>query len=75
MAVVSSIDDATKALDLTVRGFLFCLRRDDEGRLTLSAPHLEGYGAMTVDWASAEVQRRIANNANNNNRPRLRVDD
>lgn len=60
MAVLPSIDDKTEALDLTVRGFLFCLRRDSEGRLTLSAPHLEGYGAMVVDWASPDVQRRIA---------------
>ena len=60
MVVLPSINDATEALDLTVRGFLFCLRRDTEGRLTLAAPHLEGYGAMTVDWASADVQRRIA---------------
>ena len=59
MVVLPSIDDRTEALDLTVRGFLFCLRRDGDGRLTLSAPHLEGYGAMTVDWASADVQRRI----------------
>ncbi len=60
MAAIPPIDDTTKALDLTVRGFLFCLRRDGEDRLTLSAPHLEGYGAITVDWASADVQRRIA---------------
>ncbi|MES2883169.1 MAG: class I SAM-dependent methyltransferase [Pseudomonadota bacterium] len=59
MAVLPSIDDTTEALDLTVRGFLFCLRRDAEGRLTLAAPHLEGYGAFAVDWASPEVQRRI----------------
>ena len=60
MVVASAIDDTTEALDLTIRGFLFCLRRDGEGRLTLAAPHLEGYGAMTVDWASPDVQRRIA---------------
>ncbi len=60
MSVSSAIDDATEALDLTVRGFLFCLRRDGEGRLTLAAPHLEGYGAFALDWASPDVQRRIA---------------
>lgn len=59
MAVIPPIDDATEALDLTVRGFLFCLRRVG-GVLTLSAPHLEGYGAMWLDWGSADVQRRIA---------------
>lgn len=59
MAVTPPIDDATEALDLTVRGFLFCLRRVED-QLRLSAPHLEGYGAMCVDWASADVQRRIA---------------
>lgn len=55
----SSIDDATETLDLTVRGFLFCLRRVDD-QLTLSAPHLAGYGSMRIDWASAELQRRVA---------------
>lgn len=60
MQVTSPIDDKTEALDLTVRGFLFCLRRDSEQRLTLAAPHLEGYGAFALDWASADVQRRIA---------------
>jgi len=60
MAVSPPIDDHTEALDLTVRGFLFCLRRDLEGRLTLAAPHLEGYGAFALDWSSADVQRRIA---------------
>lgn len=60
MVVLPSIDDTTEALDLTIRGFLFCLRRDAEGRLTLAAPHLEGYGAFAVDWASADVQRRIS---------------
>jgi len=59
MAVTPPIDDATEALDLTVRGFLFCLRRL-EGQLTLAAPHLAGYGAMCLDWGSADVQRRIA---------------
>lgn len=60
MVVLPSIDDTTQALDLTVRGFLFCLRRDAEDRLTLAAPHLEGYGAFALDWGSADVQRRIA---------------
>ena len=60
MVVLPSIDDTTEALDLMIRGFLFCLRRDAEGRLTLAAPHLEGYGAFAVDWASADVQRRIS---------------
>ncbi len=59
MAVLPPVDDRIEALDLTVRGFLFCLRRDAEDRLSLAAPHLEGYGAMVVDWASADVQRRI----------------
>lgn len=60
MAVTPPVDDRTEALDLTVRGFLFLLRRDDEGRLTLAAPHLAGYGAFALDWSAAEVQRRIA---------------
>ncbi len=60
MAENPPIDDRTEALDLTVRGFLFLLRRDDEGRLTLAAPHLTGYGAFALDWAAADVQRRIA---------------
>jgi len=60
MAVSPPVDDTTEALDLTVRGFLFCLRRDDQQRLTLTAPHLEGYGAITLDWAAPDVQRRIA---------------
>lgn len=59
MAGIPPIDDATEALDLTVRGFLFCLRRVED-QLTLAAPHLAGYGAFSVDWASADVQRRIS---------------
>ncbi len=51
--------EVSQALDLTVRGFLFCLRRDEAQRLTLAAPHLAGYGAFAVDWASPDVQRRI----------------
>ena len=57
---LSSLDDRTEALDVRVRGFLFCLRRDDLGRLSLAAPHLSGYGAMALDWSEAEVRRRIA---------------
>ncbi len=60
MAALPPIDDATEALDLTVRGFLFHLRRDSEGRLTIAAPHLEGYAAFALDWSSPDVQRRIA---------------
>lgn len=60
MAANPPIDDRIEALDLTVRGFLFCLRRDEEGRLTLAAPHLAGYGAFALDWAAPEVQRRLA---------------
>ena len=59
MAGHPPIDDATEALDLTVRGFLFCLRRVED-QLSLAAPHLAGYGAFSVDWASADVQRRIS---------------
>lgn len=59
MAGLPPIDDATEALDLTVRGFLFCLRRVED-QLSLAAPHLAGYGAFSVDWASADVQRRIS---------------
>lgn len=55
----SSLDDATETLDLTVRGFLFQLRRS-EGALTLAAPHLAGYGAMRLDWTDADTRRRIA---------------
>ena len=55
----SSLDDATETLDLTVRGFLFQLRRRD-GVLTLAAPHLAGYGAMHLDWTDADMRRRIA---------------
>lgn len=60
MATTPAVDSCTEALDLTVRGFLFCLRRDDEGRLTLAAPHLAGYGAFALDWAAPDVQRRVA---------------
>jgi len=47
-----------KTLDFTVRGFLFELREID-GRLSLRAPHLAGYGAISADWQSADVRRRI----------------
>jgi 16S rRNA (guanine1516-N2)-methyltransferase len=60
MAVSPPVDDTLEALDLTVRGFLFCLRRDAQGRLTLAAPHLAGYGAFALDWGAPDVQRRIA---------------
>lgn len=56
---MSSLDDAAETLDLTVRGFLFQLRRRD-GVLTLAAPHLAGYGAMQLDWTDADTRRRIA---------------
>jgi 16S rRNA (guanine1516-N2)-methyltransferase len=59
VAVAPPISDATETLDLTVRGFLFCLRRV-EGALTLAAPHLSGYGAIQINWSSTDVQRRIA---------------
>lgn len=48
----------SKALNFKVRGFLFVLR-ETQGVLTLAAPHLAGYGAISADWASADVQRRI----------------
>ena len=64
MTLPSSVDPAAapaadaKTLDFTVRGFLFELR-ETEGRLTLRAPHLVGYGAISADWQSADVRRRI----------------
>lgn len=48
-----------KALNLRIRGFLFELR-EIEGRLSLRAPHLEGYGAIYADWTDAESKRRVA---------------
>ena len=48
----------TKALNFKVRGFLFELR-DLDGRLCLRAPHLAGYGAISADWGSEDVRRRI----------------
>ncbi len=59
MPQTPSIADGIETLDLNIRGFLFCLRRVDD-QLTLAAPHLAGYGSMVIDWASAELQRRIA---------------
>lgn len=50
---------AAEALDLIVRGFLFCLRRDERGRLGVQAPHLAGYGAVLADWDSADLRRRV----------------
>lgn len=47
-----------KALNFKVRGFLFELR-DIDGRLCLRAPHLAGYGAISADWGSEDVRRRI----------------
>lgn len=49
---------ATKALNLRIRGFLFELREID-GRLSLRAPHLAGYGAVSIDWGDADLKRRI----------------
>lgn len=48
----------SKALNYQVRGFLFVLR-ESEGRLTLAAPHLAGYGAICADWGSEDLRRRI----------------
>lgn len=48
----------TKALNFKVRGLSFELRAID-GRLTLRAPHLAGYGAISADWQSADLRRRI----------------
>lgn len=59
MLATPSPADGIEALDVHVRGFLFCLRRE-AGCLGLSAPHLQGYGAMTIDWSNAEMQRRVA---------------
>lgn len=50
---------AAEALDLNVRGFLFCLRRDERGRLGVQAPHLAGYGAVVADWDNADLRRRV----------------
>lgn len=47
-----------KALNLRIRGFLFGLCEID-GRLSLRAPHLERYGAISIDWADADNKRRI----------------
>ena len=47
-----------KALNFKVRGLSFELR-ESGGRLTLRAPHLAGYGAISADWQSPDLRRRI----------------
>lgn len=41
------------------RDFSFALQ-DNEGRLALKALHHPGYGAISADWTTPEVRRRIA---------------
>ncbi len=54
----AEVPAAAKALNLRIRGFLFELREID-GRLSLRAPHLQGYGAVYADFTDAESRRRV----------------
>lgn len=49
----------TKTLGSDARGFSFVLQ-ENAGRLELRALHRPDYGAISADWGSAELKRRIA---------------
>ena len=50
---------AEQALGSDARGFSFALQ-ENQGRLELRALHRPDYGAIWIDWGSAEQRRRIA---------------
>lgn len=50
---------AEQTLGSDARGFSFALQ-ENQGRLELRALHRPDYGAIWVDWGSAELRRRIA---------------
>ncbi|PPE72863.1 hypothetical protein C3942_15670 [Solimonas fluminis] len=50
---------AEQTLGSDARGFSFALQ-ENQGRLELRALHRPDYGAIWIDWGSAELRRRIA---------------